>query len=271
MDFPTFLIYPRPPRQGGRGRDLREDSMKNDRFNTVMSALARAASYEPYHVAGPEVTPFVTIKRQAGAGGHTIQERLVRRLNDVDPGDPPWSGFDRELVEMVTEQSNLYRPLVESLGDETRSWLEETFRQFFRPDGSDSEFKVYWKMAQTIRALAQAGRVVIVGRGGVFITRGMLGGTHVHLVAPLEDRIRHMAERLELAPEDGEEHVRRLDRNREAFYRRYWYGASLAPETFTVTFNTAVTTDEQIVAAILPMVQGIQGRPVYAEPVGVGR
>lgn len=245
--------------------------MTGDRFQAAVTALARAASYEPHHVAGPELTPFVTIKRQAGAGGHTIQERLVRRLNEVDPGDQPWQGFDRELVELVTEEGNLYRPLVESLGEETRSWLESAFRQLFRPDGSDDDFKVYWKMAQTIRALAQAGRVVIIGRGGVFITRGMLGGTHVYLVAPLEDRVRHMAERLELSSDAAAAEVHRLDRNRAAFYRRYWPTCSLEPETFTVTFNTAVTTDEQIVDAILPIMQGIQGRPVFHEPVGVGR
>ena len=41
-----------------------------------------------------------------------------------------------------------------------------------------------------VRALAEVGRVIIVGRGGVFITRDLPGGIHVRLVAPREWRVR---------------------------------------------------------------------------------
>ena len=38
----------------------------------------------------PRPAPFVTISRQAGAGGTTLALALERRLNPVHPDERPW-------------------------------------------------------------------------------------------------------------------------------------------------------------------------------------
>jgi cytidylate kinase len=113
---------------------------------------------------------------------------------------------------------------------------------------------VYRRVAGTINALAQAGRVVIVGRGGVCITRKLRGGVHVRLVAPLPQRISFMMRRFNLSAEAAAQQVRTRDRNREQFYRRYWPDHPLVAEMFTVTLNTEGLSEQQVVESLLPLI-----------------
>ena len=113
---------------------------------------------------------------------------LAKRLNAADPGELPWTVWDNELVERVAVEHQLPAASIESLKDQQPSWLEEALGGLMLGDHPD-ELKVYHRVAATTRLLAEMGRVVIVGRGGAFITRNLLGGIHLRLVAPLEFRV----------------------------------------------------------------------------------
>ena len=196
---------------------------------------------------------FVTISRQGGAGGRTVAQRLVNRLNVLDPGDVPWTLWDRALVEKVAADNNIARELIESLEDTSRSWVEE-FLASLAGEGNETEAKVYQVVASAIRALAQRGRVVVVGRGGVYITRNMPGGIHVRLIAPAEYRARHMAEQLNVSAETAMTHILALDKSRSAFYHRYWPKEIISPEAFTVTINTAKVNEDRAVESLVPLI-----------------
>jgi len=200
-----------------------------------------------------EPKPFVTISRQGGAGGRAIAQRLVARLNALDPGEEPWAVWDKQLVEKIAEDHKIARELVESLGESSRTWLEE-FLAALSIDSDETEARIYQMVASTIRALAHKGRVVIVGRGGVYITRSMPGGVHLRLVAPVEYRARHMADQLKVSYDEALSHVRKLDKQRAAFYRKYWPSKALTVEAFTLTINTAMVSEEQAVESALPLI-----------------
>jgi cytidylate kinase len=201
--------------------------------------------------------PFITISRQPGAGAWTLAQKLVEYLNIADPGEQPWTCWDRELVEKVSADHRIASELVESLEDASHSWMQDFLSGLSFHTGDEA--KVYQRVATTIRALAQVGRVVIVGRGGVFITRNMPGGIHVRLVAPLGRRVEHMAEYLGVSRAEAAVRVREMERNREGFYRRYWPGESLAAENFTLTLNTQTLDEQQCIGCILPLVSAAAG------------
>jgi hypothetical protein len=123
-----------------------------------------------------------------------------------------------------------------------------------KPEADLDEFQVYRVVARTIRALARAGRAIIVGRGGVYATGDLRGGVHLRLVAPLEDRIRHMAQLLHVPERQAAKEVERIDRHRETFHRRYWQAKALLPEIFTLTLNTAAMGERQMVECVIPLV-----------------
>jgi cytidylate kinase len=198
--------------------------------------------------------PFITISRQAGAGAKALADSLVERLNAIE-GDEErrWTSWDRELVEKVAADLGTSRDLIDELTEKNHNWLERFFADLCTSSEARhaSEFKIYRRVASTIRALAQAGRVVIVGRGGVYITRDIPGGLHLRLVAPRADRVTAMAERRGFSLEQAEEFVTETDRARESFCREHFAGAVFGPEIFSITFNTSrVSVDQMIDCAV---------------------
>ena len=206
--------------------------------------------------------PFITISREPGAGAWTLAERLVDALNRDDPGEQQWTRWDRELVEKVAADFQISDRLVESLEKSHHSWLGDFLASLAFNEGPDlaDEQRIFRKVASTVRALAQTGRVILVGRGGVFLTRQMPGGIHIRLVAPLEQRITNMAELLNVTRDQAEKTVREMTRLRDAFYRRYWPQEPLSPYLFTATLNTAALPPETAVRVIVEMVKQNPGR-----------
>lgn len=202
---------------------------------------------------GPQPRPFVTISREGGAGGHTIGQQLVQRLNELDPGDDPWTLWDSALVEKVSADHHLAVELVQSLGESHHNWMEEFLSSLSQVSDND-EAKVYRRVAMTIRALAHRGRAIIVGRGGVYITREMPGGVHVRLVAALEHRIEFMMRQFGISHQAAAERVHQLDHCRKAFFRRYWPQTVLDADVFTITLNTGLVDEQRAAEAVLPLV-----------------
>ena len=200
--------------------------------------------------------PFITISRQSGCGGRLFAAALVEQLNALNPHARAWTMWDRELVEKVAHDHQIASQLVESLEDSSRSWLEDFFSGLTLNAGPAhaDELRVYRRVATTIRSLAQLGRVVIVGRGGVFITRGMPEGIHIRLVAPLDYRIKHVREELGLTESQSRNRIEQIDRNREAFHARYGPQRSLSPEHFSLTLNTVCGAARPLARCVLPLV-----------------
>jgi cytidylate kinase len=216
---------------------------------------------------GPSIAkhspPFITISREAGAGGRTLMRRLVDRLNEVDPastGHPPWTGFDRELVEKVAKDHKMHKSLVDLLGEQCHSWLYDVFAGL---SSQTTESQVYRRVAETIRALALGGRSVIVGRGSAFITQNMPRGVHIHIVAPFDHRVLQMSLVMDTDLKHAAQEVRRIDQNRASFYKRYWPSTPLSPSLFTATLNSAAMSDIKMVDSILPLIPGLMGSEKY--------
>lgn len=219
----------------------------------------------PRHEPAAPPIPFVTISRETGAGGLSLAKKLVEHLGGVDPAGGEWSCWDRELVEKVAQDCHVSQTLIDSLEEESHSWLEEFFAGMAAGSDQASYAKLFGRVAGTMRALAQAGRVVIVGRGGVFVTHDMNGGVHIRLVAPLEHRIEHMMHYLRLTRSAAAAYVKQTDKNREMFYRHFFPHQPLTPEMFALTLNTAEMKEEEMIRCIVPLVKFPVGEAVERE------
>ena len=227
-------------------------------FRSVLAALkaAKAMDAADGPPAPPAAIPFVTISRQAGAGGQTLALRLTDALNQLQSTDPPWNVWDHELIAQVSARYDIPEDVMAALEDSARPWFGEFLGNLLVSESHRyaEEYAVYRRVARTVRALAGAGRAIIVGRGGVFVTRGMPGGVHLRLVAPLEHRINNIACRLDLTLHAAARRVTQLDQYRDAFYRRFWPNQKLLPEEFTLTINTADFSDRRMADCVLPIV-----------------
>ena len=226
-------------------------------FRPILAAVQTSSLEREGRAPHAEGTaPFVTISRQAGAGGATVARRLAERLNSVDPGSRPWQTFDRELVEMVAAQHQIRPSVLESLEQRSRTWLTGLIDGLNFARDEPGELALFHRVSETILALARSGRVILVGRGGAFVTQALAGGVHVYLVAPFKARVQHMAKILNCSADEAARTVQELDENRQAFYQRHFPDQAHAPERFTIVLNTARLSEEQVLGTLVPLCQG---------------
>jgi len=235
--------------------------MKHTEHITELLASIQAGLYaqqRPHGAEAPHARPFITISRQAGAGGRTLAGALAERLNRLDEAEQPWAVWDRELVEKVARDQRIPLSLVESLErtGPRRSMFQEFLQSLLaeQTPAEPDEYQLYRIVATTARAIARAGRAILVGRGAVYATADLSGGVHLRLVAPFEARVKHMADKLQVSSARAAAEVRHIDQYREAFHRRFWKDKALLPEIFTLTLNTAALTEQQMVECVLPLI-----------------
>jgi hypothetical protein len=201
--------------------------------------------------------PFLTISRQAGVGAHALGDLLAKKLNSAQPPDHPWQCLDRQLVERIAADHHLSTELIEGLEKSSHTWISEFLRGLSLADrGSPSELAVFRRVVETVHALARAGYVILVGLGGVLITRHMLGvrGVHVRVVAPFEWRVKTTAKFDQITEPVARERVKLADRDREAFFAKFWPHTPISSELFHMTLNASMMSEEEMADSILPLV-----------------
>lgn len=208
-------------------------------IRSVSAALRTLGGQGPVEVpARSSGLPFITITRQAGAGGRSLADRLVERFNET-VGDPPWRVYDRELIERVATDHGLPRWVIEGVAERTHSWLEDMASGLVFESPRPPDESVYRKVIATIRGLARTGHAVLIGRGAAFCTQDLPGGVHIQLVGPYEDRVRHVAAERGMSLKEADRWVRQTEAQREAFYRKYWAERARSLERFTLVINTS--------------------------------
>jgi cytidylate kinase len=145
--------------------------------------------------------------------------------------------------------------LVSALGQRGRSWLEDFVRGLAISASPPEESAVYRRVATTIRALAQAGKAIVIGRGAVHITADLPGGVHVRLVAPWGYRVWRLAQELGISRDEAAKEIKRLEQEREQFYRRYWQHHAPTPEVFSITLNAVAGDAEHLAECVLPLLK----------------
>jgi cytidylate kinase len=228
-------------------------------MNAVLSTLRAGEEEEHGQPKKPKPAPaaFVTISRQPGISTEAFAAQLAKRLST--PADP-WKVWERELVEKVAADNHMASEVVGALGRTGRNWFEDFVRGLSISAGPPEELAVYRHVAATIRALAQAGRAVVIGRGAVHITADMPGGVHVRVVAPWGYRVWRLAEELHVSRDEAAKEIERLEHERDLFYRRYWQHHAPTPEAFSITLNAVAGDAEHLAECVLPLVEAASAR-----------
>lgn len=166
--------------------------------------------------------PAVTISYQTGSGAHEIADRLAGVLQEAEPkGHVPWTVFDRQLVEKVLEDHELPKAMAKFMPEDRRSFIQDVMEELvgLRPPS----WVMVPKIAETVLHLADAGHVILVGRGANFITARMPNVFHVRLIASLPKRIERVQAINGLTPEEATKFVKDEDRSRSRYVKEHFH------------------------------------------------
>ena len=88
-----------------------------------------------------------------------------------------------------------------------------------------------------IKDLAEAGDVVIMGRGSNMILKDTPGVLHVCLIAPTELRLKVIAEREHLGQRDAEKYITDMEKARVLYFRKFFKVHPDDPNLYHVVLN----------------------------------
>lgn len=212
--------------------------------------------------------PFITISREAGAGGAQLAASIVAEMRRLGyPALQGWRVWDRELCEVIARDLNMTVLLDELAREAFRSGLADYFSQVVAD--APPQALIAHKTFQAVRLIAAAGRAIIVGRAAVCATRGLSSGVHLRLVAPRRLRVDRMMARFRLARPDADRRVAELDRDRRELVRTFFQKDIADPLLYGSVWNTGAISVDEIAEVVVRLVldavaAGDAGRPKEA-------
>jgi cytidylate kinase len=209
--------------------------MSSSLFDQCAAYLMAQASRSP---DAPSLPPIaVTISREAGAGAVTIAQRVADYLQAYRP-DPhcPWAVFDKNLMHKVLEDHRLPKHIESFFPENTTSRVVDTVEDIIGLHPAAET--LVRQTSDTIFRMALRGNVVLVGRGSNIITASLKHVFHVRLVAPFDQRVRHVRQYYQLSREAAEKFVVRTDRARRRYVKRHFRVKIDDPLIYDLTINT---------------------------------
>lgn len=193
--------------------------------------------------------PFVTISRQAGAGGITIGEKLVAYLWENDKATKcPWAIFDKTLVSRVLEEHKFPGVFSEYMPESKVSQVDDIMEELFGLH--PSEWTLVQKTSETILNLAQMGNVILVGRGSNIITRKLDHGFHIRLIASPEKRVEHLQEYYKLDKKKAVKFMEKEDKGRRDYAKEHFDKNIDDPLQYDLIINTDQISYDQAASLI---------------------
>jgi cytidylate kinase len=204
----------------------------------------RAIRAEGPHRVAERMGRYLSISREAGAGGGEIAQLVGRRLG--------WEVLDRNLIDRIAERFNCSRGMLELVDETESSWVYNVLGTWM-----DRKIVTHDKyvacLGRVVLAAVRHGNVVLVGRGAQFMLPREKG-LAVRLIASRKYRIEQMIGREGLSQADAGRRIDQLDRGRREFAQRYFHQDIDDPHLYGLVLNVEqlgpAVVVQQIVAAL---------------------
>jgi cytidylate kinase len=184
--------------------------------------VAKEAAELPKHLG-----PFITISREAGAGGGEIA-RLVGDALGLEV-------LDQSILDHMAETYQLPRGLVEFLDETRANWLHEVFGVWLNSRTVTQEAYVK-RLGEMVLMAGQHGKVVFVGRGAqYFLPRN--NGLAVRIVAPRKMRVERTMQMRNVGRDEAARLIATTDAGRADFVQRYFHHDVADPLGYDFVIN----------------------------------
>jgi cytidylate kinase len=193
------------------------------------------------------MTRVLTIEREYGSGAAAIAKNVAARLG--------WKLWDQVLTDEICRRMECDRQHVEQHEERRDPLHYRLFRAFMRGsfEGSLNEPRLRIADAEGIRrvaeelvrAAADQGEAVIVGRGAAYYLRDRPDVVHVFIYAPFDEKVRRL--QLEQKSETEAVHLAEsVDRDRAAFIKQHFGVEWPARHFFHLMVNSTIGEDAAV-------------------------
>jgi cytidylate kinase len=202
--------------------------------------------------------PVITISRLTGCDGREVAAELVAMLN-LRYNTNRWKWVDKDIIYHAASDLKTDTHRVETyyqgLGMSDISQMIMAFSGSYVTDSS-----VKKAIREVVLSIARDGYAVIIGRGGVAITKDITNALHVRLMAPIYWRVQNVMKKKGMIIEKAEEYVIQTDEKRHRLIVDFLDKKPLSIDSlFDVSINRSSFSIDQISSLIMTMYESKMG------------
>ena len=176
---------------------------------------------------------YVAVSRQFGSGGAETASKLAAKL-----GVPC---YDKSIAEMTAVVTGFDKDIIH--GSEDKAANAFWYGGFLSGESLSLYDKIYIGQSRVIKELAKRGSCVLVGRCAAKVLEDEAELIKVFICAPMAQRIERVSKGYEVSPAEAEKIIRRNDKARAAYYRKYADTEWGKIDNYELVVNTRVGTD----------------------------
>jgi cytidylate kinase len=210
-------------------------------------------NYEKGSDKKSEPGPVITVSREHGCFGKEIAQSLVKKINKKNmgiAGKPPWNLISKEIFFEASKELKIHPEQIRKLLISEEKNFIETFVASFTDKYYIHNARIIGVFKRVIRNIADNGNVVILGRGGVAITKDIPKSLHIFLEAPLEWRAVRISVKRNVSLEEAKKEIHDIDKRRINFISQIQKRGSDYTK-YDLTFNCMSFTQSEICDIII--------------------
>lgn len=159
----------------------------------------------------------ITITNQFASTGRVIAQRLSELLGVTC--------YNEYIVQETARTLDLPEDVVDQAEERSKRQVADSFfPTLFQSLGSrtnDTQNRIFETQEQIIRALAEKGNCIIVGRCSDFVLEGLPNSIHIYIYAPYADRVKHCMSWKDIDEESARRMIAQQDEARISYHMNY--------------------------------------------------
>ena len=196
--------------------------------------------------ASEKMRQTITLSREFGCEAYPVAECLKDLL--VKKTGEEWVIMDKALLEEVAKNHNLSEEMLKGLGEKAR-FLEEILGTFSPAWKSEKDH--FRLICRHMLLLAGKGNVILVGRGGSFVTQSLKNCSHFRIFASRQFKIHSISKRLDISKEEAEVMIQKKQKVRDDFIRDFLDRDSRDLSCYNLVFNNDRNSAEKMATTIV--------------------
>ena len=201
--------------------------------------------------------PVVTISRDYGCPAKRLAGVLSSALNRIELQNYTknrWQWIGKEVLDESAKELNLKSNKVREVANKEESGVVGDIVMSLSHKYYPGDQKVKKTIGEVIKSFAEQGHVIIVGRGGVSITRDFPNSLHIKLQAPLEWRINNVSKNYMISLTEARKKIEAIVSQRKMI-REFFEGGKIDNNAYDVIFNYMTLDEEDIIATIIKLME----------------
>ncbi len=202
---------------------------------------------------------LITIEREYGSGAAGIARSLADRLG--------WKLWDQLLTNEIARHMTCENSDIEQREERRDPLYYRLLKSFLRGSFEGTVNAPRMKMVDAegirriterlVRAAAEEGNCVIVGRGSAYYLRDLPNAFHVFVYAPVDEKVRRLQGEGK-SPEEAAQLVESVDLERAAFIKQHFGIEWPSRQLFHLMLNSAMGEDRVVRTVLDCVAQGSQ-------------